>query len=63
MLLEDKAAVIYGAGGLGAGVARTFAREGRGSSSRAARASRSRRSPPTSPPRAGRPTRPSSTRS
>ena len=28
MLLEGKNAVIYGAGGLGAGVARTFAREG-----------------------------------
>jgi NAD(P)-dependent dehydrogenase (short-subunit alcohol dehydrogenase family) len=28
MLLENKNAVIYGAGGLGAGVARTFAREG-----------------------------------
>jgi NAD(P)-dependent dehydrogenase (short-subunit alcohol dehydrogenase family) len=28
MLLEGRTAVIYGAGGLGAGVARTFAREG-----------------------------------
>jgi NAD(P)-dependent dehydrogenase (short-subunit alcohol dehydrogenase family) len=28
MLLEGKNAVIYGAGGLGAGIARTFAREG-----------------------------------
>jgi NAD(P)-dependent dehydrogenase (short-subunit alcohol dehydrogenase family) len=28
MLLEGKNAVVYGAGGLGAGVARTFAREG-----------------------------------
>lgn len=28
VLLADKNAVIYGAGGLGAGIARTFAREG-----------------------------------
>lgn len=63
MLLEGKNAVIYGAGGLGAGVARTFAREGRGSSSRVVRANRSRRSRPTSPLRADPPRRRCSTSS
>ena len=33
MMLEDKVAVVYGAGGaIGGAVARTFAREGPGSS-------------------------------
>ena len=46
MLLENKTAVIYGgAGSIGGAVARAFAREGAGCSSRAARRRRSTRWP------------------
>ena len=64
MMLEDKVAVIYGAGGgIGGAVARAFASEGPGFFSPGAPWHRSKRSPRTSLPPADPPRRPRSTRS
>jgi NAD(P)-dependent dehydrogenase (short-subunit alcohol dehydrogenase family) len=62
MLLEKKNAIVHGGGGgVGGGVARTFAREGASVFLAGRTQAPMRRWPPTSGPPAGRPRWPSST--